>query len=578
MRLSSIQQYISTFVVISLLLGTGCVHHHSGDINEQEGGSFVEQHTALPPADEISFMEEAESASEIQQELDALNQSGAWQNPATKNLQGTEPQNSLSQFPIVINKQVETYITLFQGKQRRSFSRFLKRSGRYINMIEEKLAENGMPKELAYLPLVESGFNPRARSHARATGLWQFMAGTGKDYRLKINRYIDERCSVEKSTKAAIHYLKDLYADFGDWYLAVAAYNAGQGKIRSGMKKYKVDNFWDLAAKKHLRMETIRYIPKLLATIIIARDPQKFGFTPDIDSPLQFDTLRVGPSLALKAVAFITDCKEKTIVQLNPELIRRTTPPNQKHYTVRIPKGKKTIAENNMKRLLSVVSTAYKTHRVGKHDTLRKICRKYNINTPTLVKINHLQTGILTPGTTLRIPYRTIIYKLLPKGASKAALAKDGNLILHKVKRGDTLGAIAKHYHVPINLIVRWNGLRSAKKIRAGQQLALFIDSKGQKMLKTASPAKHLIATKTKQKYQIQERTVLPATITVAKKKIPYEKQSKGNTAIYYNVKDGDSLWIISRKFNISMAEIKKWNKLKSNLLKPGSTLKIRKS
>ncbi len=574
------QQYMAKFtkvVLLSLLFCPACMQQNSGSMYGQFTDSVAQQQ-----ADDAPIMNEAESESEIQQELDALNRSGTWQNPTIQDTSDASQKNSLSYFPVIYNKQVEAYIALFQGKQRRSFTRFLKRSGKYIGMIEKELIKNGMPRELAYLALVESGFNPRARSRAKATGLWQFMAGTAKDYKLKINRHLDERCSAEKSTKAAIRYLKNLYADFGDWYLAVAAYNAGPGKIRSGMKKHKVDNFWDLAAKKHLRLETIRYVPKLLATITIARDPQKFGFSPDIDKPLQFDTLSVGPSLALKAVAFVAGCKKKAIIQLNPELLKEQTPPNYRHYTVKIPKGKKALAESNMKRLHCVVSTAYKTHKVGKKESLARIAKKYNINVPTLVKVNNLQTGALPPGKSLRIPYSTIKYKLLPKGkkASEAALANSGDMILHRIKQGDTLGAIAKRYHVPVNLIVRWNGLRSAKRIRAGQQLALFIDEKSQDMLRTTPSPGHLIATKTKRKYQLDGNTsssTSPLTISAVKKKISHGKQKK-NDAVYYSVKNGDSLWTISRKFNISMAEIKKLNSLKSNLLKPGSTLRIRKS
>ncbi len=589
MRYSPTQQCITKAIVFSILFCSGCsqlVIDDSKELVIYPTSHKYHRYTNFSPVGEENDklpMDETEDANEIEEELNALSQSGSWQDISGQKARSSSPQpkESLHQFPIVHNRQVEAYIKLFQGKQRRSFSRFLSRSGYYIDAIEKEFANKGMPRELAYLALVESGFNPRARSRANAIGLWQFMAGTGKDYNLKINSYIDERCNVEKSTKAAINYLGDLYREFGDWYLAVAAYNAGPGKIRSGIKRYHVDNFWDLAARKHLRLETVRYVPKLLATIIIARDPAKFGFgSVQIASPLEFETLSVGPSLGLDAVALIAECKKNDIIRLNPELLRKKTPANQARYQIKIPKGKKNLAQNNMKRLHSVASTAYKTHKINKGDTLPKICRKYNINTTTLLKVNNLQSGKLVYGKTLRIPYSTVIYKLLPKGVKDATLLSSDDLILHKVKPGDTLGAIAKRYHVPIKLIVSWNGLRNARKIRAGQQLALFIDSKGRDMLKTSS-AKYIAATKTKHILQPQKKLTNSrqrVMITAAQKKVSHAPRQKANAPVYYSVKNGDSLWTISRKFRISMADIKRWNSLKSNLLRPGSTLKIKKS
>ncbi len=583
MRYPSIQQYTIALTILSSLFCSGCIQQTQQDTMGEEEYSPSRYYTSfntIDPDESKLPMESPQPPDEIKEELQILNQSGAWQRPTatTKKDAPQQQTKSISHFPIVHNKQVDAYIALIQGKQRRSFTRFLTRSGRYIKMIEKELVARGMPKELAYLALVESGFNPRARSYAKAVGLWQFMAGTGKDYHLKINRYIDERCNVEKSTKAAIQYLEDLYHDFDDWYLAIAAYNAGPGKIRSGMKKYKVDNFWDLAARKHLHLETIRYVPKLLATIAIAKNPAQFGFTDlQLDAPLEYDSLQIKSSLSLSAVALIADCKEKDIIQLNPELLRKITPPNQR-YMVKIPKGKKDLAQSNMKRLHCVASTAYKKYRIKKRDTLSRICRRYNINAATLRRVNKLHSGKLVPGQLLRIPYSTVIYKLLPQGATAASLARSDDLILYKVKKGDTLGAIAKRYHIPVKLILSWNGLHNPKKIRAGQQLSLFIDHNGQKMLKDSSLT-HLIAIKSKKRYTSEEQAAAaqPIRITPRRQKIVHIAQEESSPTAYYSVQQGDSLWTISRKFHISIAEIRQWNNLKSNILKPGRTLKIKK-
>lgn len=577
-------------LAISLLLFSGCSNQSNQISKTQNTYNSAQQYilanTKNTKSDVIP-METVESEKDVKQELDVLSQTGFWQIPHLSQNQFLQDSSSLYDFPIIINKQVEAYLDLFQGKQRRSFSRFLSRSGRYINMIEEEFVNSGLPKDLAYLALVESGFNPRARSYASAVGLWQFMSGTGKEYNLKINRYVDERCNVEKSTKAAANYLGDLYRDFGDWYLAVAAYNGGPGRVRKGMRKYNVDNFWDLATTKHLHMETVRYVPKLLATIIIAKNPKKYGFTDlQFEEPLEYDTLSVGPSLGLQAVALIAESDKDEIIQLNPELQRKTTPTNQAQYTIKIPKGKKILAQNNMKRLHRVASTEFTTHKISKNDTLAKICSKYNINTTTLLKINHLPNGKLINGKTLRIPYSTVVYKLLPKGINDVMLASKDDLILHKIKKGDTLSAIARHYHVPVHLIAEWNGIKNAKTIRAGQQLALFIDKTGQDIYSAPKKDTVLLTKNTKNiknRVTKEQDSHSPVIIVASQKKIFHptspqiaQKPAEPSTH-YYNIQSGDSLWKISRKFNVSMVEIKKLNKLTTNRLQPGRTLKIKK-
>jgi len=214
---------------------------------------------------------ETESEQCLTEELELLKQTGTWQ-PGAELQSFNSPAKEISyDFPVVINKQVEAYLDIFQNRQNKTFRRWLVRSGKYLPMFQKELRDAGLPEDLAYLAMIESGFNQRAYSRAKAVGLWQFMKGTGKDYNLKINNYVDERRHAEKSTKAAIGFLSDLYAEFGDWHLAVAAYNAGGGKIRRGLKRYKADNFWSLAQHRYLHLETKRYVPKLIAAIIIAK-------------------------------------------------------------------------------------------------------------------------------------------------------------------------------------------------------------------------------------------------------------------------------------------------------------------
>ncbi len=511
---------------------------------------------------------EAESEQVLTDELEALRHTGSWQPEADPEL-NEQKQEIAYDFPIVINKQVETYLDLFQNRQKKTFHRWLERSGKYIPMFKKELRDAGLPEDLAYLAMIESGFNQRAYSRAKAVGLWQFMKGTGKDYNLKINKYVDERRHAEKSTKAAVAFLSDLYANFGDWHLAVAGYNAGGGKIRKGLRKYKCDNFWSLAQHRYLRLETKRYVPKLIAAIIIAKNPEQYGFTNiKYETPLEYETLRVGPGLSLDAVALLCKTDSKKIKKLNQELKTGRTPLNKSHYNVQIPLGSKELAGANLSRLNSFVSTGYKTHIIRKGDNLAKICKRYNINKTTLLKINHLRSNKLVAGKHLRIPYSTIRYRLLAEGSNGQIAADD--LILHTIKPGETISKIAASYNVPANLLVTWNGLKSVHKIRAGQQLALYIEDTEKSVIVTGKPSKSANVASS------SSGSNSALIILAEQKKFAIAGKTPGKAKIsWYRVRQGDSLWTIARKFNLSTKQLKSWNKLKSNRIHPGIQLKI---
>ncbi|PID43417.1 MAG: lytic transglycosylase [Proteobacteria bacterium] len=512
---------------------------------------------------------EAESEICLHQELEALKLTGDWSSPAEASLPQTVVDSFVQprvtyDFPVTTNKQVEVYLKLFQGQQRTYFRRWLERSGAYLPMIQQELAAAGLPLDLAYLSMIESGFNQRAYSRSRAVGLWQFMRGTGRDYQLRIDRYVDERRDALKSTKAAVSYLKNLYREFNDWYLAVAAYNAGPGTIRKAIKRTKTKDFWKIAQNRSLKLETKRYVPKLIAAIIIAKEPEKYGFfNIAYKEPLAFDTITVGPGLDLNAAALLTGSSRDRIKALNAELRTGKTPLNREQYELKIPAGTRALALATMPRLHSVVSTDYKTHIVRKGETLAKICKRYKINTTTILKVNNLVSAQLRNGTRLRIPFRTVHYHILPKGVNASVAARD-SLVLHTIKKGDTISKISKQYQVPVELIVSWNGLHSIHRITAGDQLALYLSSGSGKT--SAPPAPTVSAPSGNDNLVVLSRNA---------KWAPAEKMESADNH-YYLVKTGDSLWTISRRFNISPAEIKKWNNLKSNLIHPGSRLRLR--
>jgi membrane-bound lytic murein transglycosylase D len=510
----------------------------------------------------------AEPEISLDQELKALARSGPWERPQSHAIDNPVlpeqvEEEPLYDFPVVTNRQVAAYVNIFTGKQRKYFNKWLIRSGRYGELIQHELEAAGLPKDLMYLAMIESGYDQRAYSKSRAVGLWQFMAPTGRDYGLSISRYVDERRSAEKSTKAAVAYLKDLYTEFGDWYLAVAAYNGGPGTMRKAMRKSKSKDFWQLAQGRHLRLETKRYVPKLLAAIIIAKEPEKYGFN-DIsyEEPLRWETLEVGPGLSMDAVALLTESTPKQIKMLNQELRVSKTPLDRQRYLVKIPPGTKALAQTNLPRLHSIVNTDYKTHIVGSNETLANICGRYNINTTTLLKVNNLTSSILKKGTRLRIPQRVVTYRLLPEGMD-ARLAFGDNLILHKVKRGETLSKISRRYQVPAELIVAWNGLPSIHKIAEGQQLALYLGASG--------PGKESSSASSS-----SSADQSPVIVLSDSSKWEEKAAQPENLFTWYQVRTGDSLWTISKKFNTSPDRIKRWNNLKSNLIHPGNRLKLK--
>ena len=601
-----LKTYIQRFSLLTIL-GTslflfGCANNSQhGFLHDLQG---VSEDSELQDSDDPALqLVQTEADLTLDQELEALNRTGDWGDRGTVFINGDPSKPSPYDFPVILNKQVAAYLDLFQNKQHKTFQKWLNRSGRYQSIMEAHLDKSGLPTDLIYLSMIESGYSQRALSHANAVGLWQFISSTGKMYNLTIDKYLDERRDAEKSTVAAANFLGDLYRDFGDWHLAVAAYNCGPGKIKSGMDKYQVDNFWDLAKTDFLPLETKRYVPKLIAAIIIARQPEKFGFDKvALEKPLEFDTISVGPGLSLDAVSIIAGTDTDTIKELNAELRTGKTPANQSSYAVKIPPGTKEIASHNLKRLHTYASTDFKTHVIRKGETLALICKKYDINTTTLLKVNNLRSSRLKPGTNLRIPFTTVKYQLLPEGSQAMLASYKENLILHRIKKGETVSAISRKYHVPAELIMAWNGLKNAKHIRAGQQLALYVEGAGKTANKDIALQKkggttQILASTTKliKSGSTTARTAPPshllsdrdATLALAAKISPKLTPKKNSNGLkiespadpydMYQVRSGDSLWTISRKFNVSTKQIKEWNNLSSDHLKPGSQLKMKK-
>jgi len=533
-----------------------------------------------PDADQEGRLQgdvEPEPEQTKEQELLDLQRLGKWE-------QG-EPAQVYSEdeveydFPVTINRQVQYYLDFFTGKGRNSFALWLARSGRYIPMIHQHLKEAGLPGDLAYLAMIESGYNERAYSRAKAVGIWQFITSTGRNYGLEINTYVDERRDPIKSTRAAIAYLSALYEEFDSWYLAVAAYNAGEGKIGKAIRKYDTTDFWKIAQGNYLKLETKRYVPKLIAAIIIAKEPEKYGFENiQYEAPLNYETVDVPRWTSVKAVALACNMAPDELKKYNNELRREFTPPDRSPYQFKVPAGKRQDVAKNLPRVQAVFSTDFKTHTVRAGETLNSICKKYNLTKTVVLKSNNLRSAGLQPGQRLRIPYQTTTYELLPEGMvarSLAAEAADGNFIIHKVRAGDTVYELAKFYNVPVHLIAAWNDLDNISRIRAGQQLVFYVRKAETTQVASVSPSiihsgKHLTSERMKEAVKDDTEQQVKGEFALLR-----AERDNSDSDEYYLVKEGDSLWTIAKQFNLDARELRNRNGLASNIIHPGDRLLV---
>lgn len=373
--------------------------------------------------------------------------------------------------PIVTNKKVEQFIYYFQTKGKKQFQIYLDRRAVYGDMIQDILKQYSLPEELIYLAMIESGLNPKAHSRANASGMWQFIYGTGIRYNLNRNWYVDERRDPRKATHAASQYLTDLYKQFDNWYLALAAYNAGSGRITRAKRLHQTSDFWQLHS---LPRETRNYVPLFLATTIIGRDPVKYGFKSPQNDPWKYDVVEIEKSADLSILAQSAGISLSTLRKYNPELRQSATP--TKSYNLRLPIGKKDLFEKKYAALPESKRFApqYITHRVRSEENLGSISRKYRVSIHNIAAVNKIRNRHkIKVGQVLTIPVRggtKVSYSSAsstqPSGAKKE---------VYTVKKGDTLGQIADNYRVQARQIRSWNGIKYGQYIFPGQKIILWL-------------------------------------------------------------------------------------------------------
>ena len=342
-------------------------------------------------------------------------------------------------------------MTYFQTKGKRQFEIWLDRLDVYGPMLSSIIEECNLPPELLYLAMIESGLNPKAHSKAAANGMWQFIYSTGKTYGLNRTWYVDERRDPEKATRAACAYLTDLYNEFDNWYLALAAYNAGEGRIRRATKLHQTSDFWQLHS---LPRETRNYMPYFLAASIIAKNPLKYGFKrKKTKEPISYDLVTIEKSADLTVLARAANTSFKMIQTLNPELRQSATP--SESYILKIPKGNKNLFIKNYNALPESERFApqFVSHKVRNGESLWTIARKYRISIHDLVAVNKIRNrSMIRIGQKLTIPVPGMNIASIPRTQMQGY-----NKVTYKVRRGDTLGHIAEDYGTRASNIRKWN-------------------------------------------------------------------------------------------------------------------------
>ncbi len=485
--------------------------------------------------------------------------------------------------PIVFNDAVKYYIKWFSEDKKKVFANWLKRSRLYVPIITEILREKNMPEDLVYLAMIESGFNPKAYSRAKASGPWQFIYSTGGRYGLEVDHWVDERRDPEKSTIAAAKYLKDLFDQFGCWYLAAAGYNAGEGRIERLIQKHNTNDFWELYKYNTLPRETRNYIPQLIAAAIIAKDPAKFGFgSITYDPPVRFTEAEVPAATPLAAIARASERDMETIRTCNPEILRGITPPGKNDYMVKLPSEveREVFAERlkaELERFPAVKSVV--TYKVRKRDSMARIVKKYRVSERDLVLVNSSDDELrIKPGMVIAIPKfsgETKRYTELARAVaqdppaverSKATRKKDDSTTpaktlsprtvakksepaprpekeikdrpvktFHVVKRGETLSEISDRYGIDVASLRSANRLKG-NRVYPNMKIRLVSHVELKKVRVAAKPAKKVR---------------------------------------YHTVRKGETLTSISEKYGIDVDDLKTANKLKSNKINARAKLKI---
>jgi membrane-bound lytic murein transglycosylase D len=491
----------------------------------QEGEGFTEQKAEPAPIDE---------ANGVTYPVD----------PKIKAQAEVEVQATRSDLPLMLTDPVAGYINYFSTRGRSTLERALIRGGRYQEMIQKILRQEGVPPELIYLAQAESGFHPLAVSRVGARGMWQFMGSRAKGYGLQRNWWVDERQDPEKATRAAARHLKDLYNQFGDWYLAMAAYNSGPGTIQQAVRRTGFADFWELYRRNVLPKETRNYVPIIVAVTIMAKNPAQYRLDQLMtEKPVAYDTIKIDYPVDLRLVAECVDAPAATLQDLNPSLLRWTTPKNQE-YELRLPAGTKESYLSAIQPIPQGMRVWWRYHKIAPGDTLISIARAYRTTPRAIAQANDLEIQAdLEPESKLVIPVTPGQHP----SSEQATYAR--RITRYKVHKGDTVQSVADNFGVPPGMVRRWNHLRG-DGVQGRRILYVHLP-----VTPNASDSARVVASKSKSSKSLRAGTA--------------------KTPMRHRVKQGETLNSIASSYKTTVAAIKHDN---GNLatLRPGMILVIR--
>ena len=457
--------------------------------------------------------------------------------------QQIEPEEPTFDIPIEVNDQVLRWVDRYSGIHKISFEAGMQRSGRYLDMFREIFAEEGVPRDLVHMAHVESGFKTRAYSKAHAKGIFQFISGTARNYDLRVDYWVDERSDPEKSARAAARYMKKLYLEFGDWYLALAAYNAGEGKVRRAVSRTRSHDFWAISRTSYLRRETKNHVPAVLAATLLYKDPEKYGLRVDPDPPLHYDTIVVHGAADLAVLARCAETDLDTIRGLNPALRRNQTPPDGQ-TDLRVPPGAGPRTLAALESVPMKERVLYTRYRIKRGDTLSVIARKHGVSVTAIQQTNGMgrrtmirQNRILLIPTSAASRYAAAG----PAGTSPAVVGEPSS---YRVRRGDTLSVIARRYNTTAPCIAEASGIPLHGVLGVGQRLTVVPG------VRSPSVARRIA--------------------------LGQDAGSDSAAKLLHTVRRGDTLWRIAHLYQTSINALCAWNGIsQSTILHPGNKLTV---
>ncbi len=478
-----------------------------------------------------------------------------------------EIKSTRSDLPLMMTDQVAGYISYFSNRGRGTFERAFARSGRYHDMMVSILKEEGVPQDLIYLAQAESGFHPLAVSRVGARGIWQFMGSRARGYGLQHNMWVDERQDPEKSTRAAARHLRDLYGQFGDWYLAMAAYNSGPGTVQAAVKRTGYADFWELYRRNVLPKETRNYVPIILAVTIMTKNLPQYGFDDvSMDERVAYDRVTITYPVDLRLVAECVDATPAQLQELNPSLLRLTTPKEGK-FELHLPAGTKEQYQTAIAAIPSEMRLWWRYRQVQPGDTLASLARTYRVTAKSIATANHIDGSELPADAKMIIPVAPT--KHAP--SDRATYAR--RITRYKVRKGDTVETVAENFGVSPLMVRQWNGLPRGDSLHGRKVLALHLpvtpSSETASSASTKSSAHKSKATPT--------ATAKLTNHKPAKSDDNDEESSEQASVLRHKVKSGETLYSIATAYKTTVAALKRNN---GNLatLRPGMILVVQPS